>query len=456
MSDRVSFPTYQIILEQMLSYLPPQWKAGFTGKVIYRLLVAVALSIEAAYALLAKLLRLAIPATSEGIWLRDWVRGVNMVTFGGIPSTVSVRFLRYLNPENPNPAVDIPAGVEVISRRGIRFRTTAAGVIPPDQESVEIACACLTPGSVGNVNPGEIVALAKDLGVIDEVTNLTAGEGGADPESDEAIKRRLPVHIEMLHRATIPATEGAIAVDKERFPEVVWVISERQIGTPGYVKFRISDGSGADSYRPTGWIQEDGSDRVWSVPVAWDTISGVVVDDWPCRRLGVINRSDDGTERWDPSSSVLAVDQGSWRWFHSVSLGRLFISTDGSINPNLLHITLYAGLFERVRDYLENNWIANGIGVDVVAPIRIPISVELLFTLEPSYRGSSIQTALNQAIKAYFSGLRVGATFNLGDFLAYLDQVPGASNIEVLQPTTNQEIPSNAIARLGQALIRLR
>jgi hypothetical protein len=64
------FLTWQEILDQVLSFLPPEWRANFTGKILKRLLVAFALSMEGLYAMIAKVLRLAIIATSEGRWLR--------------------------------------------------------------------------------------------------------------------------------------------------------------------------------------------------------------------------------------------------------------------------------------------------------------------------------------------------------------------------------------------------
>jgi len=84
MTDNVRLLNWQEILDQMLSLLPPQWRANFTGKILRRLMVAFALVMEALYGLLAKVLRLAIVATSEGETLRQLVAGFGMTTYGGI------------------------------------------------------------------------------------------------------------------------------------------------------------------------------------------------------------------------------------------------------------------------------------------------------------------------------------------------------------------------------------
>jgi uncharacterized phage protein gp47/JayE len=446
-SDRVHFKSHPQIVDEVLSYLPAQWRAGFTGKVLYRLILAFALSLEASYALLAKLLRLAIPATSEGVWLRAWVRGVNMETQGGIPASVVVRFRRFLDLDAPPPpAVDIPAGVEVSARNGIRYRTTAAAVLPAGEEFVDVPCLATTPGEQGNVAAGEVIGLVRNLGAIDEARNPNPAFGGRNAESDAEIKRRLPIHIEMLHRATIPATENAIRVDRERFPEVFAIRSERRIGTPGYAKFFVSDGQGSDAYRPSRWTAAPGLSSIWFTPVSWEEISGVNIDGWPCLRLGIVRRDEEGAERWDPSLSVTALLQGQNRWFHDSTLGRLYIRVSG--DPNTMAITLYAGLFERIRVYLEENWIANGVGLDVVAPYVVRIPLSLRYSLEPGYQRAVVDNDLRLAVSDYIASRQLGEDFELEGIYAYLNRVAGAGGVLVVTPVGNVAVPADSVARL--------
>jgi len=447
-SDRVHFKSHPQIIDEVLSYLPAQWRAGFTGKVLYRLILAFALSLEASYALLAKLLRLAIPATSEGVWLRAWVRGVNMETQGGIPASVVVRFRRFLDLDAPAPpAVNIPAGVEVSARNGIRFRTTAAAVLPAGAESVDIPCLATTPGIQGNVGAGEIVGLVLDLGAIDEARNPNPAFGGRNAESDAEIKRRLPIHIEMLHRATIPATENAIRVDRVRFPEVFAVRSERRVGTPGYTKFFVSDGQGSDLYRPTQWTALTDRPGIYWTPVTWASIAGVVVDGWPARRLGILARNLDGSERWDPSPSVAAISSGGYHWLHNVNQGRLYVSIQGR-DPRDEAVTVVAGLFERVRTYLEREWIASGVHMDVVAPYPVRIPVMMDYELEPGYSAPDVEFALIRAVSDYVGSLQLGQAFELEFLYAYLNRVAGAGGVLVRDPVGNVSVPGDSLVRL--------
>lgn len=444
------FLTWQEVLDQLLSFLPPDWRANFTGKILKRLLVAFALSAEGIYGMLAKVLRLSIVATSEGRWLRSLVAGFGMGTYGGLPAVAVVRFERW---GEVLTVVSIPAGTAVQSETGLVFLTDAIATLQSGEFAVLAPAICTTPGAVGNVTGGKINALKTPILGIDAVTNPDPATGGADPESDASIKRRVPQHLAMLHRATIPATEAAILAQPDLFPEVVSFVTERRANLPGYIRGVLSDTSGGDLYRPQGW-QDSGLPGTWWVAVP-QVPYGLIEVGWACRRFGDVQRLSTGDEAWVASESALEVSRNNYRWFYDAALGRLYARATGA-DLNTLDLVVYAGVIWRAVQELEQRWVAAGVMVDVIVPLVVRVPVELNYALEPGYLPAPVETAIADAVNGLLGGLDMGQTLEIEALFRALGGVAGAGGIQVRAPAANVMIERNQIIRLASLTVQRR
>lgn len=447
MTDRVRFLTWQEVLDQVLSFLPPQWRANFTGKILKRLLVAFALSMESLYGLLARVLRLSILATSEGRWLRGLVAGFGMTANGGIAAIAAVRFERWGDTTNP---VVIPARTAVQTETGLIYLTQATTTLQSNQFVVLANCVCTRVGAIGNIPGGQINALKTPIQGINVVTNPDPAVGGADPESDASIKQRVPRHLAMLHRATIPATEAAIVAQPVLFPEVVSFITERRGTLPGYVRGVLSDASGGDLYRPTTWNATDIA-GVWWV-ATHEPPQGLIEVGWPCIRFGVLGRDQAGAEVWSPSDSAFAVGQGDYRWFYSSTDGRLYARARGA-NLNTLDLVLYSGVVWRAVQELQQRWIAAGVGIDVIVPKTVRVAIALNYALEPGGVTATVEAAIEAAIQTHVGKLLMGAPLELDSLYAILGAVPGAGGIVIDAPLSNVAIAPGEIIRVGSLTV---
>jgi len=449
MAPRVYFLNWQEVLEQILSFLPPSWRANLAGKVLKRLLVAFALAVEAMYALLARLLRLSIVATSEGEYLRSLVLAFNLETYAGTKAIVPVRFRRYGDTED---AIVIPQGRLVESVNGLQFAAIATTTMIAGEREVLVPCTCTKPGEIGNIESGEIVGLVTAIAGIDLVTNDQPGGGGHDAESDLEIKERLPKHIESLHRATIPATEYSVAIDRERFPEVQRFVTQRNYGTPGYFRGILCDWSGGDRYRPTQWVSA--GNGVWYTLTDLPEIQGLVAAGWMCDRFGIRDRTLDGEEVWYASGFVADVELGNWRYCHDKNTKRIYARAEGQ-DLNDLHITIYAEVVWRALRELELRWAANGVFLDIIVPFTTPATVEIEYRLESSFSQLAVENSLRNAVYTYVNSLYMGDVLQLEELYAALNRVLGAFGVALKTPAGNVAPPQDHVVRLERSpLIR--
>lgn len=452
MANEPYFLTWQEVLDQLLSYLPPSWRANMAGKVLKRLLVAFSLAVEALYALLARVTRLSVIATSEGKYLRSLVASIGMQAYGGVPATGLVRFKRYRNFENP---VTILEGTQVGAQFGQIFATTETIYMPAidpigvTEQTADAPIICLESGITGNVSAGAIISILTPVEDVTEVTNLNPTTGGFDAETDVEIKARVPRYIESLHRATIPATEY-LAVDRETFPEITGFLTQRNYGVPGYFR-GIADTSGGDFYRAKKWNQI-GSRGVFFVPCTLTQISGLVAAGFPCRRFGIPSRTVDGREVWEASRFVSEVEAGNWRYCLDTQIGRLYARSDGG-NLNDLAITIVAGPIARIQAFLEDNWVANGVHIDVITPFEVSTDLVVSYVLEPEYTRVAVEQGLRAAIAAYIQSLNLGNSFEIEGLYGRLAAVPGAGGVLVQSPVENFAVPQDSVFRLANPAV---
>lgn len=442
----VRFLTWQEVLDQLLSFLPPQWRANFTGKITKRLFVTYSLAMEGLYGLLAKVLRLAIVATSEGEYLRDLVAGFGMSAYGGVAANVALKFERYGSTDS---AILIPASTGVQTQGGLTFLTDNAASLAVGESSVLVPATCSTPGTGGNIAAGQVLALRTAIQGINSVSNPDPGTGGEDPESDTSIRNRVPIHLAMLHRATIPATEGAINSQIDLFPEVRSFATQRQVGVPGYVRGLLEDNSGGDLYRPASWLPTTFSGVYYTIPN--QTPAGLVETGWPCKRFGVVARDSTGKEIWTASPTLQQVSQGDYRWHYDGT--RLYARAQGQDLSNL-ELTVVSGVIERALTELESRWIAAGVQVDIIAPSVKSIDISLTYELAPGASASTVDAALTAAVSGFMTSLQMGQTLELESFYATLNGVEGAIAVLLTEPSSNVVVPSDQIGRAGTVSIQ--
>ncbi|GAB6035887.1 baseplate J/gp47 family protein [Fundidesulfovibrio butyratiphilus] len=103
------------------------------------------------------------------------------------PATTTLRFsLAAVRPD----ATVIASGVQVASKDGLVFATTAEALILAGQASVDVTAQAVTAGEAGNgYLPGEVATLVTALDGV-SVTNLDATQGGAADEDDERLRER--------------------------------------------------------------------------------------------------------------------------------------------------------------------------------------------------------------------------------------------------------------------------
>lgn len=428
------------ITDQVISYLPPAWQANFTGKILKRLIVACAYAIEGLYALSAQLLRLAIPITSEGEWLRAWARSIGLVPYGGVRAQGVQLFERYRSGE----IVMIPAGVRVQSPSGILFETLLSGTIAADELSTIVPVRALNPGVAGNQSAEQISLSVTPVNGIDRTANPTATTGGIDAESDESIRGRIGKHLASLHRATKPAIEAAI--NPEIYPEVLFFKTYENAGTPGYVRAVLSDVSGGDLYRPTTWTPTE-IIGLWTTTTTLPIVEGVTSAGWPCRRYGQYQRQEDGQEVWRQSATIADCGAAPWRFYHEPNLQRLYISTDGA-DPNTLPLTIGGGVVWRAQQDLALNWVAKGVAIDVIIPAVVRAEIRLSYELESGYGSLAVETALRSAVVSYVAGMSVGQDFELEGLFPVLASVAGARGVLITAPAGNVIVGAESIFRM--------
>ncbi len=114
----------------------------------------------------------------------------------------------------------IPAGTRVSPESNIYFATDEALVIAAGETTGTVSATCTTTGTAGNnYNPGEINQIVDPIAYVESMVNTTKSEGGADEETDDALRERVWEAPEALsvagpagaYRARTKAINSAIA-----------------------------------------------------------------------------------------------------------------------------------------------------------------------------------------------------------------------------------------------------
>ncbi len=169
--------------------------------------------------LILQVLSMTRAATSTGADLDSWMADFGLVRLQGAASAGTVTFSRYTT----GLAATIPVGAVVSTNDGQQSFAVVALVshpawngisgytVAPLAGGVSVPAQASVAGLAGNVQPGAIGLLSAALPGIDTVTNAAAFSGGADPESDAALRARFQLYINSRSLATVSAISFAVA-----------------------------------------------------------------------------------------------------------------------------------------------------------------------------------------------------------------------------------------------------
>ena len=126
---------------------------------------------------------------------------------------------------------------------------TAGGyVLAAGVSSLTVPVVAVTPGSAGNVVTGAISLFGSALAGIDTVANATPTTGGANAETDAAVRSRFALWILGLEKATLAAVRSAIADVQQGLTYLVDEnVDEGGRFRPGHFVVTVDDGSGSPS-----------------------------------------------------------------------------------------------------------------------------------------------------------------------------------------------------------------
>lgn len=127
--------------------------------------------------------------TKAGADLEDFVR---LFGFSRLPAKRSVGTIT-LERTDPAPQhIIIPASTQVASRTtpSVIFATVVPAVMVIGQSQVEVPIQAVVAGETGNVLANQIEQFVQAIAGITSFTNMVATTGGADAESDDALRER--------------------------------------------------------------------------------------------------------------------------------------------------------------------------------------------------------------------------------------------------------------------------
>ena len=204
-------------------------------------LYAVAAQVQALYHQAEWVMEQAFPQTAQGIYLdyHAQTRGIERSV-----ATAAEGYLRFQVDTAVAQDLAIPAGTVCMTGEGRRFQTTQAAVLEAGELYVDVLAEALETGSGGNVAADTVTRMAVAPAGVKKCTNPVAFAGGADRESDEALRerildsfKRLPnganAAFYELEAMNYPGVAAAKAVGRARGIGTVDVYVATEAGLPG-------------------------------------------------------------------------------------------------------------------------------------------------------------------------------------------------------------------------------
>ena len=151
-------------------------------------LYAVAAQVHALYAQSEWVVRQCFPQNAQGEYLdrHAQLRGLERREAACAQGTIT-----FQAGSTPAAPLTVPAGTVCMTAGLVRFETLEEGIIPAGSQSVTVSAQALEAGSGGNVAAGTIRTMAVAPVGVSGCTNQNAFAGGADRETDEALRERV-------------------------------------------------------------------------------------------------------------------------------------------------------------------------------------------------------------------------------------------------------------------------
>lgn len=176
-------------------------------------LYALAAQVYSLYVQADWVVRQAFPQTAEGEYLDRHAQLRGLERKPAVAAEGTVRFTAW---EALDSDRDIPEGTVCMTAGLIRFETTQAAVLAAGMLTADVPVRALTPGEAGNVSAGAIVSMAVAPVGISACTNQSPCAGGADGETDEALRERVLESFKRLPNGANSAfyQQGALSFDQ--------------------------------------------------------------------------------------------------------------------------------------------------------------------------------------------------------------------------------------------------
>ena len=109
------------------------------------------------------------------------------------PATAATTTLKFTASAARASAISIPQGTRVASAGGtLYFKTVEYAEIPAGSTTVTVAAVCTEAGAAANsIAAGELTTIVDPVPYVSSVTNTTDAAGGAEVETDDALKERI-------------------------------------------------------------------------------------------------------------------------------------------------------------------------------------------------------------------------------------------------------------------------
>ena len=244
--------------------------------VISAIFEAVAAELESLYAKVDETVNQAFIDTATGEYLDKIGALVGCVRKQGTKATGTLRFSRtepatrdYFIPKGTRCRTPLQA-----DRTYLSFVTAQDATLEAGQTYVDVPAEAVEVGEKYNVPANSILIFETPVMGIEHVTNPEPFTGGADPESDDEYRARIPLYLESLKRATKTALESAcLSV------EGVTSVTVEDGETPGTVVITVAGPSGAvDQTVLDAVLQVLGDYKGAGIHVTLQTVTNVPTD----------------------------------------------------------------------------------------------------------------------------------------------------------------------------------
>ncbi|MGM9619330.1 MAG: baseplate J/gp47 family protein [Oscillospiraceae bacterium] len=177
-------------------------------------LYAAAAEVQALYCQAEWVLEQCLPQTARGEALDGHGMLRNLTRRSSAKATGALTF------SVTTPAAEdreIPVGTVCMTAGGVRFITTAAGVIAAGESSCTVAAEAVEPGRSGNAAAGSVTRMSVPPVGVEKCVNEAAFSGGADEETDEEFRSRV---LESFRRLPNGANAAYYELQAENHPGV--------------------------------------------------------------------------------------------------------------------------------------------------------------------------------------------------------------------------------------------